>query len=108
MHLGILGHNLTLLINPKLTQLSVTKPSNVSLQFENTVYEYRNTFTANILCLWCETPVKLAVKSPLLRIADFLMAAVTVDRTAITFHHHNHAEPVSFSIHYKCCRILHE
>lgn len=52
--------------------------------------------------------VKLAVKSPLLHIADFLMAAVTVERTAITFHHHNHAEPVSFSIHSKCCRILHE
>lgn len=64
VHLGILGHNLTLSKNPQLTQLPVTKPSDVSLQFENIVYEYMNKFSANIFPrVSRENPVKVAAQT---------------------------------------------
>lgn len=64
VHLGILSHNLTLSKNPQLTQLSVTKPSDVSLQFENVVCEYLNTFSANIFSrVSHENPVKVAAQT---------------------------------------------
>lgn len=88
VHLEILGHSLTLSKNPQLSQLSVTKPSDVSLQFENIVCEYMNKFSANIFSrVWRENPVKVAAQTWM----DFLTITAT---TTTTFHHPNRAEPV--------------